>query len=208
MAELLTGTSLDTRQREYVQAIQVSSHALLELITDILDFSRMESRGMTVERAPFVLKDVLGESLEIIGPMAARKGLALYSSIADGTPESVVGDHGRTRQILLNLLSNAVKFTPQGEVRVALSARPLEDGCLQVRFAVTDTGIGIAGGDLERLFVPFQQLDGSPSRRYGGAGLGLAISKRLAELMGGEIHVESTPGQGSTFLFTLPGAQV
>jgi signal transduction histidine kinase len=204
MAELLTGTSLGTRQREYVQAIQVSSHALLELINDILDFSRMESRGMTVAREPFVLKEVLGESLEIIGPMAARKGLALHSSIAGGTPESVVGDHGRTRQILLNLLSNAVKFTPQGEVRVALSARPLEDGCLQVRFAVTDTGIGIADRDLERLFVPFQQLDGSPSRRYGGAGLGLAISKRLAELMGGEIHVESTPGQGSTFFFTLP----
>ena len=204
MAELLTSTPLDARQREYVQVIQVSGQALLELINDVLDFSRMESRGLTVERAPFSLKTVLDESLEIIGPMAARKGLALHASIADGTPATVIGDQGRIRQILLNLLSNAVKFTPQGEVRVALSASRPEDGPLQIRFAVTDTGIGIGSRDLERLFVPFQQLDGSPSRRYGGAGLGLAISKRLVELMGGEIHVESTPGQGSTFFFTLP----
>jgi signal transduction histidine kinase len=136
--------------------------------------------------------------------MAARKGLALHSSIADGTPESMIGDQNRIRQVLLNLLSNAVKFTPRGEVRVAASALTLDDGRRQLRFAVSDTGIGIAEKDLERLFIPFQQLDGSPSRRYGGAGLGLAISKRLAELMGGEIHVESTPGQGSTFSFTLP----
>jgi signal transduction histidine kinase len=208
MAELLTSTPLDARQREYVQVIQVSGQALLELINDVLDFSRMESRGLTVERAPFSLKTVLDESLEIIGPMAARKGLALHASIADGTPATVIGDQGRIRQVLLNLLSNAVKFTPQGEVRVALSAARLDDGPLQIRFAVTDTGIGIGSRDLERLFVPFQQLDGSPSRRYGGAGLGLAISKRLVELMGGEIHVESTPGQGSTFLFTLPAEAV
>jgi signal transduction histidine kinase len=204
MAELLASTPLDARQREYVQVIQVSGQALLELINDVLDFSRMESRGLTVERAPFALKAVLDESLEIIGPMAARKVLALHASIADGTPATVIGDQGRTRQVLLNLLSNAVKFTQQGEVRVALSASRLEDGHLQICFAVTDTGIGIAGRDLERLFVPFQQLDGSPSRRYGGAGLGLAISKRLVELMGGEIQVESTPGKGSTFYFTLP----
>lgn len=204
MAELLTGTSLDARQKEYVQTLRVSGEALLELINDILDFSRMESRKLTVERAPFAVKEVLEESLEIIGPMAARKGLALRAAIAEGTPETVIGDHGRTRQVLLNLLSNAIKFTPQGEVRVELSARPLDGGRFEVRFAVTDTGIGISSRDLERLFVPFQQLDGSASRRYGGAGLGLAISKRLTELMGGEIRVESAPGQGSTFLFTLP----
>jgi len=208
MADLLSTTPLDARQMEYVQTLLISGHALLELINDILDFSRIESGRLAVERAPFAPREVLGESLEIIGPMAARKGLALRSSIADGTPDSVLGDPARTRQVLLNLLSNAVKFTPQGEVRVALSAEPLETGRFEVRFAVTDTGIGISGKDLERLFVPFQQLDGSPSRRYGGAGLGLAISKRLAELMGGEIRVESAPGQGSTFLFTLPAEAV
>ncbi|MES1243627.1 MAG: ATP-binding protein [Acidobacteriota bacterium] len=208
MAELLTGTPLDASQRECVQAIQVSGQALLELINDILDFSRMESKGLTLELAPFGLREALAESLEIIGPMAALKGLALRSSIADGTPAVVVGDHRRIRQVLLNLLSNAVKFTPQGEVRVAVSSRALEDGHIELRFAVTDTGIGIAGPDLERLFLPFQQLDGSPSRRYGGAGLGLAISKRLAEIMGGEIRVESAPGRGSTFSFTLPAETV
>jgi signal transduction histidine kinase len=204
MADLLSSTPLDAHQKEYVQTLLVSGQALLELINDILDFSRIESRQLAVERAPFAPREVLRESLEIIGPMAARKGLALRSSIAEGTPETVLGDHARTRQVLLNLLGNAVKFTPRGEVRVALSAEPLDAGRFEVRFAVTDTGIGISGKDLERLFVPFQQLDGSPSRRYGGAGLGLAISKRLAELMGGEIRVESVPGQGSTFLFTLP----
>ena len=200
MAELLTLTPLDASQREYVQTIQVSSQALMELINDILDFSRTESRELTVERAPFVLRKVLDESLEIIGPMAARKGLALHASIAHGTPETLIGDQHRVRQVLLNLLSNAVKFTPQGEVRVGVSALPSE----RIRFAVTDTGIGIAEKDVERLFVPFQQLDGSPSRRYGGAGLGLAISKRLVELMGGEIHVETAPGRGSIFSFVLP----
>jgi signal transduction histidine kinase len=204
MADLLATTPLHPRQKEYVQTLMVSGQALLELINDILDFSRIESRKLTVERAPFLLRDVLGESLEIIGPMAARKDLALRSSIAVGTPETMIGDQARTRQVLLNLLSNAVKFTQQGEVRVALSSHPLDGGRSEVRFAVTDTGIGISSRDLERLFVPFQQLDGSPSRRYGGAGLGLAISKRLIELMGGEIRVESAPGQGSTFLFTLP----
>ncbi|HWN42233.1 MAG TPA: ATP-binding protein [Thermoanaerobaculia bacterium] len=206
MADLLATTPLHPRQKEYVQTLLVSGQALLELINDILDFSRIESRKLTVERAPFLLRDVLGESLEIIGPMAARKGLALRSSIAVGTPETVIGDQARTRQVLLNLLSNAVKFTPKGEVRVALSAQPLDSGRFEVRFAVTDTGIGISNQDVERLFIPFQQLDGSPSRRYGGAGLGLAISKRLSELMGGEIRVESAPGQGSTFLFTLLAA--
>jgi signal transduction histidine kinase len=204
MADLLNGTALDPRQKEYVQTLLVSGEALVELINDVLDLSRIESRELTVERAPFVLEKVLGESLEIIGPMAARKGLSLRSSIAEGTPETVIGDQGRTRQVLLNLLSNAVKFTQQGEVRVALSAHPLDDGRCEVRFAVTDTGIGITERDLDRLFIPFQQLDGSPSRRYGGAGLGLAISKKLSELMGGEIRVESAPGKGSTFLFTLP----
>ncbi|HWM89581.1 MAG TPA: ATP-binding protein [Thermoanaerobaculia bacterium] len=201
MADLLTGTSLDRRQQEYVLAIQVSGQALLELINDILDFSRMESSELTVRRAPFVLKEVLDDSLGIIRPMAARQGLALHSSIAQGTPKALIGDRGRTRQVLLNLLTNAVKFTPQGEVSVELSARPLEAGRFEVCFAVSDTGIGIADRDLERLFIPFQQLDGSPNRRYGGAGLGLAISKRLAELLDGEIRVESAPGQGSTFHF-------
>jgi signal transduction histidine kinase len=205
MAEILAATGLDPKQREYLQAIQASGSSLLALIDDVLDFSRMESRKLVVERAPFVLKDLLAECLETIAPMASRQGLAVRSTIAEGTPEALIGDRGRTREILLNLLSNAVKFTPKGEVRVALSARPLEAGLAEVRFAVSDTGIGIAAADLEKLFIPFQQLDGSASRFYSGAGLGLAMSKRLAELLGGEIQVESIPGDGSTFVFVLRG---
>ncbi|HEX7184919.1 MAG TPA: ATP-binding protein [Thermoanaerobaculia bacterium] len=205
MADLLARTPLAPDQRGYVEALRISGEALLALINDILDFSRMDSRKLAVGNEPFRLVAVVEESLEMIAPLAAKHGLALRSSIAPGTPEAVRGDRDRTRQVLLNLLSNAVKFTPRGEVRVELSARPLEEDRFEVHFAVADTGIGISGEDLDRLFTPFLQLDGSPSRRYGGAGLGLAISKRLAELMGGRIWVESAAGQGSTFHFTIVG---
>jgi signal transduction histidine kinase len=204
MAELLDGTPLNSSQGEYVQAIQVSSQALLELIDHILDFSRIESKGLTRDRAPFSPREVLDKCLKVIGPAATGQGLVLHSSVDPGTPETVIGDAEHTRQVLLNLLSNAVKFTPQGGVHVSLSALPPEDGHIRIRFTVVDSGIGIAEQDLEKLFVPFQQLDSSPSRKYGGAGLGLAISRRLADLLDGEILVKSTPGEGSTFLFTLP----
>ncbi|RPH57299.1 hypothetical protein EHM82_01595, partial [bacterium] len=205
MAGLLASTDLTPDQKKYVEALETSGQALLALIDDVLDFSRMESRKPAVERAPFGLQEVIEESLQIIAPLVARQGLAVRASIAEGTPEALIGDRGRTRQILLNLLTNAVKFTPAGEVRVEVSARPCRDGLVEAHFAVTDTGIGISSRDLERLFTPFLQLDGSPSRRYGGAGLGLAISKRLAELLGGRIWVESTLGKGSTFHFTIVG---
>jgi CheY-like chemotaxis protein len=158
-----------------------------------------------VERTPFRLASVIEQSLEIVAPLAARQGIALRHTIAESTPEALVGDHVRTRQVLINLLSNAVKFTLDGEVHVTLSARTLDDGCLEAHFAVTDTGIGIPEKDLARLFVPFQQLDGSLTRARGGAGLGLAISKQLTELMGGAIWAESTAGKGSTFHFTIVG---
>jgi CheY-like chemotaxis protein len=145
------------------------------------------------------------ESLEIIAPLAARQGLTLSHTIAPGTPEALVGDAARVRQVLVNLLGNAVKFTSQGEVRLDLSARPVGDDWWEACFSVTDTGIGIAPEDLSRLFVAFHQLEGSLARRHGGTGLGLAISKRLTELMGGEIWAESTVGRGSTFHFTILG---
>jgi CheY-like chemotaxis protein len=183
------------------------------LINDLLDFSKIESGQVAIERAPFRLRAVIEESLEIVSPLAARQGLALSHSIAHGTPEVLVGDRARTRQVLINLLGNAVKFTPAGEVRVLLSARPLSGGTgagalgarFAAHFAVADTGIGIPREQLGRLFLAFSQLDGSLARRHGGTGLGLAISKRLTELMGGKIWVESSPGQGSTFHFTVVG---
>jgi CheY-like chemotaxis protein len=205
MTELLAHTSLDRSQQEYVEAIRSSGQALLTLINDILDFSKMESRQLTVESAPFGLKPLIDESLAMLAPLAADRSLALDCSIAGGTPEGLIGDRGRTRQVLLNLLGNAVKFTPQGEVRLELSARPLGENRFEVHFAVRDSGIGIAGEDLERLFTAFQQLDSSPARKHGGTGLGLAISKRLVELMGGRIWVQSSVGKGSTFHFTIVG---
>jgi len=205
MTSLLLGTPLTATQRDYVEALRTSGEALLVLINDILDLSKMESGKVTVARAPFHLAAVIAESLEIVAPLAAKQGLALHWSLAPGTPEALVGDLARTRQILVNLLGNAVKFTPRGEVRVSLSASPLPDGRCKVLFAVADTGIGIPNEELDRLFVDFHQLDGSLTRKHGGTGLGLAISRRLTELMGGEIWAESTLGQGSTFYFTLVG---
>ena len=159
---------------------------------------------MAVELSPFSLRDLIEESLKMIAPLAAERGLALCHDIAEEIPEALVGDLARTRQVLVNLLGNAVKFTPQGEVRMALSAVPLGDGRFEAHFAVTDTGIGISGEELGRLFVPFEQLDGSLARQQGGTGLGLAISKRLTELMGGRIWV-GAPSAGAR-PFTSPSS--
>ncbi len=205
MAELLACTPLAPEQRKHLQAIQVSGRSLLTLLNDVLDFSRLESQSLTVQRAPFRIRKVVDECLEIVGPVASGKGLTLTTSIAEGTVQGVSGDQHRTRQVLLNLLSNAIKFTPRGTVEVAVSSRLLDDGRVEVRFSVIDTGLGISSEDLARLFVAFQQVDGSSSRQHGGAGLGLAISKRLTELMGGTIGVETAPGRGSRFHFTIVG---
>jgi len=205
MAELLACTSLTPEQQNHVKTIQVSGRSLLTLLNDVLDFSRLELKSLTVEQIPFRIASVVEDCLEIMAPLASGKGLILRSSIAEGTPQAFVGDQQRTRQVLLNLLTNAIKFTRRGSVELALSSQRLGDGRTEVRFSVIDTGPGIARDDLDRLFVAFQQLDGSSSRQYGGAGLGLAISKRLTELMGGTLTVESAPGRGSTFHFTIVG---
>ena len=211
MASLLRETALSATQKEYLEIIRTSGEALLGLINDILDFSRLDSGKVEIERAPFSLAAVVEESLDVVQPLAVRQGLTLHHSIAAGTPEILVGDHDRTRQVLLNLLGNAVKFTPAGGVRVELSARPVAAGAggaesrYEVRFAVADTGIGIPPEELAQLFAPFHQLDGSTTRRHGGTGLGLAISRRLTELMGGRIGAKSTVGVGSTFHFTIVG---
>jgi signal transduction histidine kinase len=203
MTTLLAGTPLNETQKSYLETIQTSGDSLLMLINDLLDFSMMESGKLELERAPFRLAAVIDESLGAVAPLASRKGIALYRTLAAGIPQTLVGDFGRTRQVLVHLLGNAVKFTQRGEVRVALAVRTLPDGRVEAHFAVSDTGIGIAQEELGRLFVAFQQLDGSPARRHGGMGLGLALCQRLTRLMGGEIWAESTVGQGSTFHFTI-----
>jgi len=205
MAELLAHTPLTAEQRTYVKTIQVSGQSLLTLLNDVLDFSRLESKKLTVESRPFRVASVVEDCVGIMAPLAAGKGLALQTSIAPDTVDALHGDQNRTRQVLLNLLTNAIKFTAQGRVGVAVSSRSTDDGRVEVRFSVSDTGRGIAREDVDRLFVAFQQLDGSSSRQFPGAGLGLAISRRLTELMGGTMTVETEPDRGSTFHFTIVG---
>ncbi len=205
MTELLLETDLTEAQRDYVGTIRDSGEALLALLNDILDFSKIESGKVELQRTPFALRALLEKSLDMLAPMAAEKGLKLDYTIAEGTPEALIGDGDRIRQILVNLVSNAIKFTQQGEVRLALSVRPLDADHLEAHFAVSDTGIGIPPEELGNLFVAFHQLDGSLARKHGGTGLGLAISKRLTEVMGGGLWAESTVGKGSTFHFTVLG---
>jgi PAS domain S-box-containing protein len=202
MGGLLLGTELDAEQRGYAATIASSGDALLSIINDILDFSKIEAGRMELEHAPFDVRACVEAVVELIGPVAARKGLELAYQIEPGTPETAVGDTSRLRQILLNLLNNAVKFTERGEVVLTVTSTPTPDpDAIGYHATVRDTGIGIPPERIHRLFESFTQADVSTSRRYGGTGLGLAISKRLAELMGGTMWVESTgvPGEGSAF---------
>jgi signal transduction histidine kinase/ActR/RegA family two-component response regulator len=208
LTDLLTGTRLTRKQRHWVATIRTSGAALLALINDILDFSKIESGKLEVEKVPLSLRLAVEESLDMLAPLAAGKGLSMGYTIAGGSWESLSGDAARTRQVLVNLLSNAVKFTDRGEIHVSLETRALAGGLTEAHFAVRDTGIGIGGADLGRLFDAFHQIDGSLSRQHGGTGLGLAISRRLTELMGGRIWVESRSGEGSTFHFTVVGEAV
>jgi PAS domain S-box-containing protein len=202
MTSLLLETQLTAEQREQVETVRVSADSLLTIINDILDYSKIEAGKLALESTTFDLRTVIEDSLDIVADAARRKGLALGCLIDPSISAQLVGDAGRLRQVLLNLLSNAVKFTEHGEVRVTVE--PLERGpegdC--VRFAVTDTGVGISEETRSRLFEPFTQADESTARRYGGTGLGLTISKQLSELLGGTIGVDSAPGRGSTFWFT------
>jgi GAF domain-containing protein/CheY-like chemotaxis protein/HPt (histidine-containing phosphotransfer) domain-containing protein len=206
MSGLLLETPLDAEQRDYAATIANSGEALLAIINDILDFSKIEAGRMELERAPFDLRACIESVIDLIGPVAVKKGLEVAYEIEPGTPETAVGDVSRIRQILLNLLNNAVKFTESGEVVVTAASSPTERlGTVDYHLTVRDTGIGIPPERVDRLFQSFSQVDASTSRRYGGTGLGLAISKRLAELMDGTIWAESAgvPGQGSMFHVTI-----
>ncbi|MBW8877746.1 MAG: response regulator [Acidobacteria bacterium] len=203
MMSLLLDSPLSPVQREYVATARSSGAALLEVINDILDVSKIEAGRLDVEIAPFLLRECLDEAMGILTPKAETRGLALHCRVADGVPAAVESDAARLRQILVNLLDNAIKFTPQGEVRLEVEAGAEKDGLAEVRFAVRDTGIGIPADRMDRLFKPFSQADSSMSRLYGGTGLGLVISRRLAERLGGRMWAESEPGRGSTFFFTL-----
>jgi PAS domain S-box-containing protein len=203
--DLLVATDLDARQREFTAILRSSGNALLSVINDILDFSKIDSGKLELEEAPFELLQCVEEAIDLVAISAVEKGLDVSYRFSPGVPPVVVSDYVRLRQILMNLLSNAVKFTERGSVTVTVEAHATESTSelIDLRFAIQDTGIGIAPEHRERLFQSFSQVDSSMARRYGGSGLGLAISKRLCELMGGSISVESAVGQGSTFRFSI-----
>ncbi|HXU21019.1 MAG TPA: response regulator [Verrucomicrobiae bacterium] len=203
MTSLLLDTTITEEQKEYVETIRSSGDALLIIINDILDFSKIEAGKLDLEPLHFDIRTLVEEAVELVVDSAEGKGLELQIVVEDDVPTGAVGDPGRLRQILLNLLSNAVKFTERGIVVVSVGQDSRTSERVVLRFAVTDSGIGISDAAQERLFKSFSQADNSTTRRYGGTGLGLAISKRLAEAMGGTIGVDSRLAEGSTFWFTV-----
>ena len=202
MAHLCMKTDLTPRQRDYLQKIDRSAHSLLGIINDILDFSKIEAGKLTMERIGFGLEEVFENLTSVVGMRAHEKGLEVLFRIASDTPLHLVGDPLRLQQVLVNLCSNAVKFTKQGEVVVSVKPVRIDDGEVELEFAVSDTGIGMTPDQQARLFRPFTQADSSTTRKFGGTGLGLSISLRLVELMSGQLRLESELGKGSTFRFT------
>ncbi|MGH2840879.1 MAG: PAS domain S-box protein, partial [Solirubrobacteraceae bacterium] len=209
---LLLGTDLDEEQRDYAESVQASGDALMAVISDILDFSKIEAGKLELDDHPFELHEVVDGVSSMLAMEAHEKGLDLMVWVDDDVPDEVRGDGARIRQVLANLATNAVKFTHDGEVVMRITLERADngegDGMVVVRFAVEDTGIGIAPAAAGHIFDSFSQADTSTTREYGGTGLGLAISKQLVDLMGGRIGLESTPGSGSTFWFTVPVAVV
>ncbi len=204
MTGLLRDTALNVEQKEYVDAVRNNTELLLGIINEILDFSRIEAGKLLLEIIDFELRDTLESTVEMLAESAHRKGIELALWFDPDLVNLVRGDPGRLRQILTNLLGNAIKFTEQGEVVVRVSKAAETETQMVLQCEVTDTGIGIPEDDLPRVFEPFTQADGSTTRKYGGSGLGLSISKQLVELMQGEIGARSQSGQGSTFWFKLP----
>jgi PAS domain S-box-containing protein len=203
MTGLLMDTELDKEQAEYVTGVRTSAEALLTVINDILDFSKIEARKLELEFINFNLRSSLGNTLRTLAFRAAEKELELVFRVPPDVPDAVAGDPGRLRQIIINLVANAIKFTEKGEVMIAVTAQQESEDDVCLHFTVADTGIGIPAEKLSRIFEPFSQADASTTRRFGGTGLGLTISARLVEMMGGRIWVESTAGKGSTFHFTV-----
>jgi signal transduction histidine kinase/ligand-binding sensor domain-containing protein/DNA-binding response OmpR family regulator len=206
MASLLGETSLTSEQRDYTTTIQHSGEALLGVINDILDFSKIESGKMELENNDFNLRDCIEDVFDVFATKAAQSGLDLIYEIEHDVPAQIIGDSLRLRQVLINLVSNAVKFTQRGEIFLSVRLKKSSPDNITLSFEVRDTGIGIPADKLERLFKAFSQVDSSTTRKYGGTGLGLAISEKLISLMGGVIAVESQPGIGTKFIFTIETA--
>ena len=202
-SSLLLDDNLTQEQKGCVEGIREGGEALLAIINNILEFSRAEKEKLELEHQPLSLKQCIEESMDMVAVQAEQKGLRLAHIVSYGTSDTIIGDHGRIRQVLVNLLSNAVKFTDKGGVSVSVSSFAVEGNGRQITFAVRDTGIGIPKDKMIGLFQPFEQLEYNISRKRDGVGLGLAICKELVKLMGGKIWVESEEGKGSTFRFTI-----
>jgi len=203
MTGLMLETPLNPEQRDFIETIRISGDALLTLINEILDLSKLEAGEMALETLDFDLSTCVEEVLELLAPLAHNKGLEIASLIYSNVPTHLQGDAGRLRQILMNLISNAIKFTSDGEVVLKAELRTEDSTTATICFAIKDTGLGITPEDKSKLFMPFTQVDASTTRKYGGTGLGLAICKQLVSLMGGEIGVESRLGKGSKFWFEV-----
>jgi PAS domain S-box-containing protein len=201
MADLLLDTPLTPEQTTYAKAAKTSGETLLALIEEILDFSKIEAGKLDLDARPFALAPLVEETIELMAPRAQAKGIEIASYVDERLPAMLVGDAARLRQVLLNLAGNAIKFTDKGGVAVIVEPG---EAAHEIRFAVRDSGIGLKGEDQARIFGEFEQADGSSTRRFGGTGLGLAISKRIVERMEGRMDLQSAPGVGSTFSFTLP----
>src|SRR6185295_6776977 len=202
MTTLALQTKLSSEQQEYLDTIKSSAESLLEIVNDILDFSRIEARRLDLEHTEFDVREAVGDAAKVLALRASEKGLELACHIAADAPDQLLGDAGRLRQVLLNVLGNAVKFTDTGEVVLHVDVETATPSRVTLRFAVTDTGIGIPAEKQRHIFQAFTQADSSTTRRFGGTGLGLAIALRLVELMHGRMWVESEVGRGSAFYFT------
>jgi signal transduction histidine kinase/HPt (histidine-containing phosphotransfer) domain-containing protein/ActR/RegA family two-component response regulator len=203
MTELLLNSALDDQQRRKLQMVRVSGESLLAIINDILDYSKIEAGRLELESYPFDLVETIADTMELLVDQAGSKGLELSHAVAPGVPRYVEGDAVRLRQVLVNILGNAVKFTEAGRIALQVTCREGGPEAVRLQFSVSDTGIGINAPDREQIFTRFSQVDGSMTRRFGGTGLGLTIAQQLCRLMDGEIPVASSPGEGSTFSFTV-----
>jgi PAS domain S-box-containing protein len=206
MGGLLLNTDLDEEQREYVEAVEASGEALMSVVNDVLDYSKIEAGKLELDCHRFELHEIVDDVWLMLATAAHDKRLELIAWVDEDLPDAVYGDSVRVRQVLTNFATNAIKFTEAGDIVVRVTAETLDGpgAGRRVRFAVTDTGIGVEPGALGRIFEAFSQADNSTTRRYGGTGLGLAICRQLVELMGGKIGVDSEPGVGSTFWFSIP----
>ena len=204
MTDLVLDTALDAEQREFLGIVKSSANSLLRIINDILDFSKIEAGKMAIERVACDVRELVGDAGRALAFAAEEKGLTLSVHVDPAVPETMVSDPLRLRQILLNLLGNAIKFTERGEVGIDVATESMASGAPALGFTVRDTGIGIAADKLEHVFDAFAQEDGSVTRRFGGTGLGLTITRRLTELLGGRIWVESEVGKGSRFHVAVP----